>query len=1060
MTPMRTGRLSTDGNQGRQSSRAISLPDSLPARGSRGHAVRPRIFSLGMARGATRAMSTGALLLIGQVAQLSGARADVFLVRNTADRGAGSLRQAILDANGRPGPHTIRFGIGRGGNRTISPLSRLPALQQAVTVDGTTQPGYSGVPLIEIEGSQQPDSQSDGLLIGASDCAVRGLLIDRFGGAGIAVTGQDTANVTLDQNFLGVGRDGRSPLANGTGLALRSGTGCTVRNNLISGNGIGVLLGGGAVSNTLSGNMIGTDYAGAAAVPNMEGVVLEGAVGNTLDGNLLSGNADIGVAVGSNSSDNRLVNNFIGVNAFGDTLPNASDGINIWYGARNQIQSNQIIGNYGAGVALQGPLTTDNHVEANVVLANGVGVECRDGATGNIVGGPTPDAGNVLAGNYLAGASFWDAGTARNRLLNNTLQGNAGYGALVFSSDNEVTGNRITGNLLDGVRIGSFSGPPYAVRVPVRSNAIYRNGDLGIRLDGRGALGGNNRQPWPILAQAAVEGAGTRLLGTLRAAPNQMFEIQVFSNTAPNPSGYGDGEVYVGAVRVTTNAAGTAGIDTLLPPVPKGRYVAATATDPDGNTSAFSRTLRVGDGTPLPVLTNLDPGSTGVGSDALTLTVSGSNFVAGSVVRWNGADRSTRYLSDRRLTAQLLRTDFLQAGQSAVAVYNPPPGGGVSNALTFVITNPAPRLDLLLPASAVAGGGGIALTVKGGGFLPASRIRWNGTDRATTFVSAGELTAQISAGDLAAAGIASVTVFSPGPGGGLSNTLAFGINNPVPNVRLLEPDTVYVGSDSLVLTVNGSGFVPGSRVRWNGRERSTTFVSERQITAFVPTSDLEATDVVAITVTNPAPGGGLSNAVSLPVINPVPVVSGLDPGGVFAGSSPITVRVLGGGFVKTSRVVWNGTARQTAFISVNEVQFDLSRSDLAVPGVYRVAVSNPAPGGGASSDVPFTVVGVPELAIRSAQSARAGGVLVTFTLMNVGSAPATGVSLIAAALDGTDTNNVPALPLSLPDIPVGGTTAAITLSFPAEIPAGRRLLVLEILAGGRAFTCSRLVTVP
>src|SRR5262249_12369972 len=77
-----------------------------------------------------------------------------FVVSNTGDSGPGSLRQAILDANASAGASTIAFDIGDGGGQTIVPASPLPLITQSVTIDGTTQPGFAGAPLITLDGSQ------------------------------------------------------------------------------------------------------------------------------------------------------------------------------------------------------------------------------------------------------------------------------------------------------------------------------------------------------------------------------------------------------------------------------------------------------------------------------------------------------------------------------------------------------------------------------------------------------------------------------------------------------------------------------------------------------------------------------------------------------------------------------------------------------------------------------------------------------------------------------------------------------------------------------------------
>src|SRR5262249_18160277 len=104
--------------------------------------------------------------------------AATFTVTNTNDSGTGSLRQAILDANANPGLDTITFAIG-SGPRTIAPLSPLPTITDRVVIDGTTQPGYAGAPLIELSGANA-GSGADGLSITAGGSTVVALVINRF----------------------------------------------------------------------------------------------------------------------------------------------------------------------------------------------------------------------------------------------------------------------------------------------------------------------------------------------------------------------------------------------------------------------------------------------------------------------------------------------------------------------------------------------------------------------------------------------------------------------------------------------------------------------------------------------------------------------------------------------------------------------------------------------------------------------------------------------------------------------------------------------------------------
>ena len=143
--------------------------------------------------------------------------------------------------------------------------------------------------------------------------------------------------------------------------------------------------------------------------------------------------------------------------------------------------------------------------------------------------------------------------------------------------------------------------------------------------------------------------------------------------------------------------------------------------------------VQVGSGPAAPTLTSLSPNSATAGGPAFTLTVNGSNFVSGSVVRWNGANRTTTFVSATQLTAAITAADIAAAGSASVTVQNP--GGTVSNALTFTITvSLTPTLTSLSPGSAAAGGAAFTLTVNGSNFVSGSVVRWNGANRTTTFV--------------------------------------------------------------------------------------------------------------------------------------------------------------------------------------------------------------------------------------------------------------------------------------------------------------------------------------
>jgi len=180
----------------------------------------------------------------------------------------------------------------------------------------------------------------------------------------------------------------------------------------------------------------------------------------------------------------------------------------------------------------------------------------------------------------------------------------------------------------------------------------------------------------------------------------------------------------------------------------------------------------------VPAVTSLAPTGAAVGGAGFTLAVTGSNFLSNSTVLWNGQSRSTAFISATQLNATILATDLASAGTVSVTVLNPAPGGGSSVPFTFTISNqanPPPTLTGLGSNSASAGAAAFSLSVSGFNFQPTSVVEWNGANRATTYVNGNTLTATISAADLATAGSALVSVYTPAPGGGLSGNLTFTI---------------------------------------------------------------------------------------------------------------------------------------------------------------------------------------------------------------------------------------------------------------------------------------------
>jgi CSLREA domain-containing protein len=289
-------------------------------------------------------------------------------------------------------------------------------------------------------------------------------------------------------------------------------------------------------------------------------------------------------------------------------------------------------------------------------------------------------------------------------------------------------------------------------------------------------------------------------------------------------------------------------------------------------------------------------------------------------------------------------------------------GEGNTASATLNVNNPSPAISSLNPSSVVAGSGAFTLVVNGNGFVNGSVVRWNGADRTTTFVSATQLQAAITAADIASTGNASITVFNPAPGGGESNaaTLTIAVTgNPLPTATALSPNTVVAGGDSFVLTITGTGFIDGvSTVRWNGTELAPNVASATQLTVTVPASLIATPGTASVTVFNAAPGGGESLpalTVTITASNPQPAITSIDPNSVPAGSNDFTLTVNGSGFVSGSQVVWNSTALTTTFVSPNQLTATVPASLVAAPGTAAITVVNAGPGGGSSNSLPIEV---------------------------------------------------------------------------------------------------------
>ncbi len=357
-------------------------------------------------------------------------------VTNTDDSGLGSLRFAIDCANLLEGPDTITFDIPGDGPHTIAPQSPLPPIRDRVVIDATTEPGFQGTPLVELDGSAAGAGASGfEIRASAAESIVRGLAINRFDRHGVFISRSDSNRI--ENNYIGADPTGTLDLGNGqAGVYVINGAGNAITDNLISANDVGVLVkGANSTGNVISANRIGTDADARTALGSqIVGVEIAAAPHTTVGGpaaanaNVISGNR-YGISIrGEAATDNMVQSNFIGTNADG-TLPIQNKrGVFVQDAVGNTIggagiSGNLISGNREAGVYIlrgQSNVIGGNQIgtdlDGETPLPNTRGIVIRDGAD-NTIGSPR----NIISGNIREGVKILGAAARGNVIRENFI---------------------------------------------------------------------------------------------------------------------------------------------------------------------------------------------------------------------------------------------------------------------------------------------------------------------------------------------------------------------------------------------------------------------------------------------------------------------------------------------------------------------------------------------------------------------------------------------------------------------------------------------------------------
>lgn len=352
--------------------------------------------------------------------------ANTYRVRNTLDSGAGSLRQAILNANGHAGSDTIVFASAMAG-KAIKPLTPLPALTDAgTTLDGDIDD--DGDPDVVLDGFQVGDA--DGLRVEANNCIVEGLVLVRFAETAIRI--EQVKGCTVRSCHIAANLNGtKGTAATYNGIVVSGGQGHTIggagRGNIIDcgkpvgsyPQGCGVLLLG-SRSNTISNNHFGLNRAGNGVLgEGATGLVIRDQSGVRSRDNLVRSNRFAGLGLGVQviaSDGNKIEGNTFGLAADGNTgLPIRWQGISIESGSKSNTvggtaagQRNTFAGDAWAGVRISGSGTSNTRIQGNAFGSNVAGkrekplrhgVEVMFGSGSVTIGGPTAASANYFTPN-------------------------------------------------------------------------------------------------------------------------------------------------------------------------------------------------------------------------------------------------------------------------------------------------------------------------------------------------------------------------------------------------------------------------------------------------------------------------------------------------------------------------------------------------------------------------------------------------------------------------------------------------------------------------------------
>ena len=547
-----------------------------------------------------------ALLAAASLGLASPAAAATITVTSTADSGPGTLHQALLDSNASVGVlDTIAFAIPGAGVHTIIVSTDLPTATDPVIIDGTTQPGYAGSPLIELTES----TPTQGLRISAGGSTVRGLAIFDFG---TQLTLVSNGGNTVEACYIGTNATATATFS-GQGLQIQNSPDTTVAGNVISGltaNGIQVVT---------------SDRTIIREQPDRFRSDRNGGTGQR------RGHLDRGFRRRRHRGDrDGRGEPRLGIQRQRDLRHRLGE-----HADRGQPHRHRPHGHARPCPTTSGWRSTTSRARSRSAAP------LRRPATSSPVTAPV--FASTAQPTAPRSRTTISAPTSRARCLSPTASPSwstsrprptSSSAARIPGEGNVIVSNQAGSNPAHGILT-------YGQRVTVRGNRIHDNQGLGFDIDPIGVNpndpgdadgGANDGQNFPIVTSVEVlsvgEGIGTRVLGVLRSESSTQYTLDFYGNDGctPRPQDFLEAQTYLGAGQVTTDGTGFTAFDITVPvAIAAGDFVSATATDPDGNTSEFSQRLPF---SMLPV--------SGDAAGGAPITIQGTDFAAGATVTIGG----------------------------------------------------------------------------------------------------------------------------------------------------------------------------------------------------------------------------------------------------------------------------------------------------------------------------------------------------------------------------------------------------------------------------------------